>query len=349
MRFFGSQSRPRFLSTVTGSMGPTRLSIAKMMLATTSCLFALGADSPGFADNHPGFADNSVHRDRFVESWKRQALSGQAYSYPAFPWHLSDRPDNQRLGWMQPQRVYEQRGAESWQADFVVRELRSKSEAVIEVVVSRTNSSGPGTSTPSRTSRIYLFREFDFATVQPGASLGYTGGVIEKPATSVVLGNRQATELPVIEPAVFPPLPKHTAELGVGVRTWVDDTGNHSIEAALMEVHENTVRLITRDGEHLEVPIERLSVKDRMAVQKPDRALPRKKPVREKRRTVARRSRSPRRSVSFEDGLRAQMMNRIVPTLFDARAMNQSFYQAGLKMQRINAQVKMQMQAARGR
>ena len=63
-------------------MGPTRLPIAKMMLATTSCLFVLGADSPGFAENSPGFAENSVHRDRFVESWKRQALSGKPIPIP---------------------------------------------------------------------------------------------------------------------------------------------------------------------------------------------------------------------------------------------------------------------------
>ena len=53
--------------------------------------------------------------------------------------------------------------------------------------------------------------------------------------------------------------PQHTRP----VRTWADATGKHEIEASLVSVNGDTVRLRKTDGTIAEVPLERLSPDDR--------------------------------------------------------------------------------------
>lgn len=52
-----------------------------------------------------------------------------------------------------------------------------------------------------------------------------------------------------------------------GVRNWTDDSGNHRVEAELVEILEKSVRLKTVDGRVVEVPFERLSADDRRLVE----------------------------------------------------------------------------------
>ncbi len=46
-------------------------------------------------------------------------------------------------------------------------------------------------------------------------------------------------------------------------RTWTDDTGQHTTEAALVDFSDGQVRLRTADGSVLTVPVDRLSQADR--------------------------------------------------------------------------------------
>ena len=51
------------------------------------------------------------------------------------------------------------------------------------------------------------------------------------------------------------------------VRNWTDDSGNHRVEAELVEILGKSVRLKTVDGRVVEVPFERLSADDRRLVE----------------------------------------------------------------------------------
>ena len=263
------------------------------------------------------FARNSIDKTGFLPHWKRQAALGREFSYPTFHWHKGLKPNGRRFGWVESGKIYEQLGLLTWQADFVVREIRSDSEAILEVHITQSRSDQPnqnGTFSKSA----FLFRGFKFEKLAVGDVFTYSGGVISS-GTQVDA---------VIEPAVFAPLPKHKAELGVGIRTWTDDSGQHSVQAALDAVRDDKVRLVKEDGRAIEVPIAQLSVKDQLVVRKrPEARLPAHRP---KRSTSLRRTSSPRRHAqSFREGLNQKINGWVAPSMArEMYSMRQGFYQA---------------------
>jgi SLA1 homology domain 1, SHD1 len=50
---------------------------------------------------------------------------------------------------------------------------------------------------------------------------------------------------------------------GTGPRTWTDSMGRFTVEAELLDVLRDTVRLRTADGRTIDIPLDRLSERDK--------------------------------------------------------------------------------------
>lgn len=92
----------------------------------------------------------------------------------------------------------------------------------------------------------------DSSLAAPGIRLG-TSSAARRPGTWIAV--------------VLVALNLSVSAAGARVRNWTDDSGNHRVEAELVEILEKSVRLKTVDGRVVEVPLERLSADDRRLVE----------------------------------------------------------------------------------
>lgn len=260
--------------------------------------------------------------DRLTGRWKQQAKTGHPFSYPPLIWHaISDRGGD--WGWIEPDMTYDRRGPISWKAVFRVHEILSETQAIVDVLITQnTSHTVPGfgamaNETGGAKYRV-LFREFDFRGIIENEPFEWRGAVLVSGTHSVVRADGSMVELIGIETTTLPPLPKHAAELGIGLRTWHDDTGRHTIRAGFGSINHDKVVLVKSDGDRIEVPVDRLSKADQREIEKLTELRPAP-------RTVARRS-APRRGrtgQSFSAGLHNLAINTAQTSI--QRDLNASF------------------------
>jgi hypothetical protein len=200
--------------------------------------------------------------------WIQQAKSKEDFAYPRLMWHQINGNKGQ-WGWVKSNLIYERRGSETRKAVFVVNEKLSDTAAIVDVMITyykpayRSTSGNQGRpSQTTRTRRQFLFSGFDFDNTKEKQQLNYTGGVLFDGEHAENLRDGTQVNLPKLEPIELPPLPKHTAELGIGVSTWADHTGRFSVEASFVKLRNDQVTLVTNDGRRIEVPLDRLAAND---------------------------------------------------------------------------------------
>jgi hypothetical protein len=223
----------------------------------------------GQAMVQPAQAVDKAIKDRLLARWKHQAEAKEEFSYPLLMWHQV-RGGGGQWGWVQPNWIYERRGKVTRKAVFIVAEKLSDNEAIVDVMITQ-YTPGVGAANrgrsgrPSKTVRTrkqFLFTGFDFREIAPKQQLNYVGGVLSLGERIVARANGTDIELTQLEPVAIPPLPKHSAELGIGVRTWADDTGQFSMDAAFDSLKDGIVTLVTPDGREVQVAIQRLAAAD---------------------------------------------------------------------------------------
>ena len=261
----------------------------------------------GISSRHVSAQDKRTV-ERLNGRWKQQAKTGQPFSYPKLVWHaVSDRGGD--WGWIEPNWTYHRRGPVIWKSEFSVQEILSETEAIVDVLITqKTIQSVQGfivVMNETRNARYsFLFRKFDFRDIIENEPFQWHGAVTVSGTHSVMRADGSTVKLIGIETTTPPPLPKHAAELGIGLRTWHDDTGKHSTRAGFDSVDHDKVVLVKPDGVRIEVPVDRLSKADQREIEK----LTEVRPV----RRIAHRRSAPRRSrpgESFSDGLRNMAIN----------------------------------------
>ena len=215
----------------------------------------------------------------FTQRWRKQYEQNKDYDYPVFNWDDVQLGD---VGYTGHRAIYWGQPSTSYKCVEIKYEKElSTGRHLVQVDRMTRRAIGQGLSTPN--------------VNQVGSLTGLTALVNADSVHAVIDGplkkirNYRAGEtiqltfdlqcidsidvtgysvMPVLKIVKFPPLPKHPAQLGFGVRKWTDDTGKHKLEAAYDHYQDGQVHLINLDAKKVTLPIKKLSTADQRWVRK---------------------------------------------------------------------------------